>query len=203
MTNSQILWKKFIEGDQQALTSIYFDHADALIQYGRKYTLNHEIIEDSVQEVFASLIRNRKNLCSPNNIRFYLLSAFRHCLIREINRSRKKLQISPSVDENEFSISFNIETELSKEHISKKQNQLINNLMESLSPRQKEAIYLRYTNELSHGEIATLMNISEQVSRNLVSQAIKRMKEQLDLLHIDIECFVLFLHFMPVFSSKN
>lgn len=203
MSKDNNLWEHFLLGDRNALKSIYLEHVDALIQYGRKYTVKHEIIEDSVQEVFLTLLRSHKNLSVPENLRSYLLSAFRHCLIREINRSRKKMQFANSDQRMDDDISFNIELDFSKDQIITKQKQLLNNLLISLSPRQREAIYLRYTNELSHGEIALVMNISEQVSRNLISQSIKRMKGQLDLLNVEIESFFL-LFISPLnFSQKN
>lgn len=190
MVSDQKLWKNFINGDSSALSSIYFNHAESLIQYGKKFTSKYEIIEDALQEVFLSLANNKKNLATPDNVRFYLLYAFRNCLLREIKKS-KRLELPGEIDEEAFFVNFNIEADLSRAQIDQQRNDLIQNLINLLSSRQREAIYLRFKVGLSHQHIATMMNVTEQVSRNLVSQSIKRMKKQIDLLHITIESFVL------------
>ncbi len=48
----------------------------------------------------------------------------------------------------------------------------------SLTGRQREAIYLRYMQELEYDEIAVLLNLTTKGTRKLIYRAIERMREQ-------------------------
>lgn len=45
-----------------------------------------------------------------------------------------------------------------------------------LPPHQKTALYLRYVKELSHKEIAIIMDINEQSSMNLTNRALLKLR---------------------------
>lgn len=45
-----------------------------------------------------------------------------------------------------------------------------------LPPHQKTALYLRYIKELSHKEIAVIMDINEQSSMNLTNRALLKLR---------------------------
>jgi RNA polymerase sigma factor (sigma-70 family) len=45
-----------------------------------------------------------------------------------------------------------------------------------LTPRQKEAIYLRYMNRMSYEEICQIMDMNYQSARNLIFRAVEKMR---------------------------
>ena len=49
--------------------------------------------------------------------------------------------------------------------------------LNELTPRQKEAIYLRFTKELDYNATADIMDISVEACRNLISKAISTLKK--------------------------
>jgi RNA polymerase sigma factor (sigma-70 family) len=50
-------------------------------------------------------------------------------------------------------------------------------LVASLPKRQRTAIVLRYYNDLSYGEIATVMEIPESTAKSLVARSVKRLRD--------------------------
>ena len=58
--------------------------------------------------------------------------------------------------------------------------------MATLSPRQKEAIYLKFVSELSYEELAKVMQLNYQSARNLVSQTSGQLSEKLPLYSVSI-----------------
>jgi RNA polymerase sigma factor (sigma-70 family) len=56
---------------------------------------------------------------------------------------------------------------------------LLQKALAGLSPRQKEAVYLKITEELDYLQIAEMMDISVVSCRNLIAKAIKSLKEAL------------------------
>lgn len=171
------LWNRFKNGDQGALSLIYSENAKALYRYGLKFTGNREIIEDVIHDLFSDLMRNREKLGDTDNIKFYLYKAFRRKLIREMKFEARFTD--EQVGELAFGTRYSIEQEIiskeTKENISAK----LLNAIEQLSPRQKEAIYLKYTKELEYDEISQILDMGVDASRNLIYRAIKSLKSTL------------------------
>jgi RNA polymerase sigma factor (sigma-70 family) len=184
-------WMLMLKGNELALANIYNKYAEVLYQYGLKMTKDTVCIEDSIQDLFLYLIKNRKNLTTPTNIKFYLIRAYRNQLIKELTKKKHHLEID-SLNSIDFFVETNLETEAFNNKLPEKQRQLITELMTSLSSRQKEAVYLKYKNGFTNEEIAIIMEISDQACRNLISNAIKRMREYLSEMCISKEIILLF-----------
>jgi len=171
-------WARFKSGDEFALSVIYSENAKSLFQYGLKFTSNYVIIEDAIQNLFSDLIRNRKTIGDTNHIQFYLLKSFRRKLIRQLNYESRFT--NEQVDELMFDVKYSVEQDI----ISKEEQQNISkhlvSAIKKLSPRQKEAIYLKFTKELDYKEISQLLNIEIEASRNLVYRAIKSLKNSIE-----------------------
>jgi RNA polymerase sigma factor (sigma-70 family) len=56
--------------------------------------------------------------------------------------------------------------------------QKVEKLLNSLSPSQKEAVYLRYIQELEYDQISEIMEKNEVAVRKLVSQAILKIRKK-------------------------
>lgn len=55
--------------------------------------------------------------------------------------------------------------------------QKVQKLMEQLTDRQREAIYLRYMQEMDYDEIAIILNMTGESARKLVYRAIGKLRE--------------------------
>ncbi len=171
------LWNRFKNGDQSALSLIYSENARALYLYGLKFTGNREIIEDVIQNLFSDLMRNRERLGDTDNIKFYLYKAFRRKLIREIKFEARFTEML--IEEPSFGIRYSIEQEIISKETKDNTSKRLLRAIEQLSPRQKEAIYLRYTKELGYQEISQILDMGVDASRNLICRAIKSLKSTL------------------------
>jgi len=74
-------------GKDYAITHIYSQNVQLLYRYGRKFTKNDEFIKDTIQDLFFDLIRRSGNLGETDNIRFYLIAAFRRRLLKSLNKT--------------------------------------------------------------------------------------------------------------------
>ena len=57
-----------------------------------------------------------------------------------------------------------------------KQKEVLLAALDELSPRQREIIYLRFYQNLSYEEIADIMDLNYQTSRNLLYKAIRSLR---------------------------
>ena len=175
LTDTEI-WSKFKEGDDDALSLIYSENSGKLYLYGLKITTNHSIIEDSIQNLFSDLVRNRKQLGDTDNVQFYLLKSFKRKLIRELQKE-KKHDLSNPAEDYMFEITYSVEHEIILEEKSTAKLFLLNRALKELTPRQKEAIYLKFTEELEYVEIAEMLEMSIEACRNLIYRGIKSLKD--------------------------
>ncbi|MCY1721560.1 sigma-70 family RNA polymerase sigma factor [Prolixibacteraceae bacterium Z1-6] len=174
-----MLWKDFLEGSESALSKIYLNNVNDLFAFGCKFTVDKALVKDCIQELFVTLIQTRTRLSETNNVKGYLFTAIKRMIIREMVRSSKLENILESGDYR-FEIGFeNIDpVEFENDNYSKK-ILAVRSAIESLTSRQKEALYLKFYFGLSHKEIAEILHLEEQSSRSLISRAIQKVRSVL------------------------
>lgn len=170
------LWERFCKGDRDALGTIYRGNVDDLFHYGMHFCRDSEIVKDCLQDLFQCLWLEREHISSNvQNIRYYLLSSFRRRLLRSLIKNRK------FSTESSFA-SFDFELIPPQEEIiiqNETYYQQVTQLREgiaTLSRRQREAIYLRFYQNLSYADIAHLMSMKVDSVYNLISKAIGLLK---------------------------
>ena len=119
------------------------------------------------------------NLSSTNSIKLYLLGALRKKLIREsaVDQRHHTQDIldekySFDLQYNPQEVEFNIQTRLSNE-------KQVTVFLEKLTKRQKEAVYLKFYQDMDYKEIGHVMELNYQSVRNLVYSSLKSLKHQL------------------------
>lgn len=172
------LWKLFLRGDPEAFGEVYRRFYPLLKSYGMRMTSDEELVRDVIQELFVKLISNYRNLHATDNVRFYLLCAFRHKLTDTFAAMRQTEDVEACADYFCFD-SEDIERLFDKDDDTLYRERKLGLAVAQLSGRQREILYLYYVKNLSHREIATLLSISVQSSKNLLFRTIARLKEQM------------------------
>lgn len=190
--NDSQWWDSFRNGDEKAFSWIFNNYVQSLYQYGIRFVADEDLVKDSIQELFIKLYNNRSNLSATDNIQLYLFRALKNRLIN--NLSNKKDFISLSTSTLPFEVENSSDAELEDEEWSVTLRKLqLEKGMKNLTPRQREAIYLRYIKEMSIDEICTLLNLNQQSARNLIHRGIEKLRKELSLAII-----LLFLSFFII-----
>lgn len=159
LTDTEI-WTSFKQGEEWAVSFIYTEHAEKLYLYGLKFTSDLTVVEDALQDLFAKLIKNRKKLGDTDNILYYLLKSYKRKLLRKMQTEKKFVLSDETLQEYHFDVTWSVEHEMILEEVSEHKSKMLLKALNELTPRQKEAIYLRFTKELDYKEVAGLMDIS-------------------------------------------
>jgi RNA polymerase sigma factor (sigma-70 family) len=170
------VWALFKEGDNRMFSEIFSAYSRKLYQYGLKFTNNRTLIEDSIQELFFELMKNRKTVGHTDNILRYLMKSFRFKLFRVLKHERR-YDHSKEGGDYAFEIDFSIEHNLILREEADHRLSLLLKAVKDLTPRQKEAVYLKYTNGLDYEEVSEIMDMSLESCRNLIYRAVKAMRE--------------------------
>lgn len=165
------LWKHFIAGDDSASAEMYHRFYPLLYSYGIRMTRDRDLVLDTIQNLFVKLILNCANLNQTDNVKTYLLCAFRHKLLDSL----QALHLTVSIDEQVDLFSMNedvLNTLFMKDDNDVKNERRLAQAMACLTSHQREVIYLYYIKGLSHQEIARVLNMNIQSSKNLLSRTL-------------------------------
>ena len=168
------LWSSLIEGNLRALEILYKRHYALLLNYGLKFCQDIELTKDCIQDVFVKLHKS-KELSQAVSPRAYLLRSLRNTLYDNLLLSKE----TTSLDEFAFHISEShdlFEQLFLKNDEDMQLSKQLLKALSSLPSNQKTILYLRFVKELSHKEIAEIMNINVQSSMNLVSRALIKLR---------------------------
>jgi RNA polymerase sigma factor (sigma-70 family) len=179
MLSDTKLWDDFREDKKYALSHIYYHHVEPLYQYGKKFTKDENLVKDTIQELFMDMIRTREKLGPTDNIRYYLMTAFKHRIIRSLNGNKRFIDSEFTEQNYELTISYSYEEEIINTDGLTKQEELIRKALAEISPKQREILFYRYTCDFDYEMICDIMSIKYDSARKLVFRALKSVREQL------------------------
>lgn len=188
MTDLEI-WQNIKAGDKQSLSIAYDKYIDDLISYGSRYSQDKSLVEDCLHDLFVYVWKNREKLSDTDSIRNYMMVSLRRSIIKK-GKVLSKSQNDVSDYEYKFSSELSIEEMIVKGEITKENAQKLKNAFQNLSDRQREALFMKYYEDKDYDEICSLLDISYQSARNLVSTGIKRLRD----IMIALLFILLFIH---------
>ena len=167
------------KGDHQAIREMYVQSYDKLIQYGRALDYDKNLIHDTIQDLFIWLIKHPEKIQGINNVHTYLFKCLRQNMHTYLKRRKKKEENAEKYHKS-FSQEANAESKLiHAENLDLQSTWLVSQLNQ-LPPKQKEVIYLRFYEGLSYDEMADILSVSNQVVRNSVFRAIKKLRKNVN-----------------------
>jgi RNA polymerase sigma factor (sigma-70 family) len=170
------MWLSFRNGNIDAFATLYKWFYPKLYAYGRKFTTDNEQIRDVIQDLFLKLYTKPSLVVNADNLSAFLFASFRNECINQVQHSLLHVNINTVSDfELPFDLADNIlETQEEEQRVYQQMETILNNL----TPRQREIIYLRFMQELNYEEISRIMNLSDQAARNLIHRAIESVRKK-------------------------
>lgn len=187
---ADLTWKAFKKGDKKAFAAIYRDHVRNLLNYGYKVTSDRRVIEDSIQDLFFELWKNRAGLSDTTSVRFYLFRALRYKIMRNLKSSAAS--VLQQLEEVPEAFDLSHENYLIGLEVQSLQMAHLKDLITKLPRRQQEAINLRYYHNFSNEEIARIMGVNYQSACKFLYSALKTLKVNL---HVSITSYLFFMIF--------
>ncbi|GAB4022138.1 RNA polymerase sigma factor [Spirosoma koreense] len=175
-SDDQIVWQLFRAGDKQALGRLAERCYRMLKHYGLKFMVDEAIVEDCIQELFLQLWQNRLQINDTESVRHYLLKALRHHILQYLRKKR--------LNQEEIDWDGSLGEEMDSETLLIQQESLtlltttIQAQLASLPAREREALYLRFYENLSIPEIAEVMNVNRQSVSNFLQKALNKLRSQ-------------------------
>jgi len=171
-------WQAFKTGDTTAFSHLFQKYSAGLYNYGAKFSLDKDLIKDCIQELFVRLWTTRNSIGNPGHVKNYLYKSFRNLILKKVVRS----QANHDFDESEnysFNVSLNIEDALINDEKRQKISEQLQLTISKLTARQREAIFLKFYEQLSYEEIAEVMGITVKASYKLMARSLDFLRNNL------------------------
>lgn len=170
------LLSAFYKGDDSAFSELYNLYVQVLFNYGIRLTSDQELLKDCIHDVFVKVYAKRNENSSINNLSSYLLISLKNRLYDEFRRS----SFSTETDLDECSLKRATD-DIENDYISFEREQLrhqkVEQLMENLTRRQRQAITMYYLEERKYDEICKVMNMNYHSVRNLMHRGMIKLRE--------------------------
>ena len=176
MTTDEALYRRYLDGDEDALGELMERYGTKLTLYLDGYLCDLHEAEDLMIEAFSQLFAKERPIEGVGSFKAYLYKTARHLALRHKQKHRLAFLC---LDELDFEPQSNtlIDTDLLR---SERDRQLYDAL-EKLKAEYREALYLVYFEDMSYRDAATVMNKSESQITKLVyrgKQSLKVILEQ-------------------------
>lgn len=181
------LWISFIDGDGDAFSEIYRGSYKSLYSYGLSFKVTDDQVRDIIQDLFVKLYTRPGLVKDASTLRPFLFTSMRNACINLIKAGQKHSRLD-KIEEFEVKYSINENSVEDKEEQERISN-LIKNILDQLTTRQREIIYLRFLHQMEYEEISRVMDMSEQAARNLTYRAMDKIRKE----NSDLDTLLFFL----------
>ena len=174
-------WAEFIRGSEKSFDDIYDKYFALLYGYGMQFCTDKAVIKDCIQDLFVELWSKKSTLAPVRSVKYYLYKSLRRKIIKTISQkgfSTLEHEILPI--EFNLQTAFSGEAALVEKEIVRDNEIKIQWALKSLTSRQKEAVFLKFYENLSYDEIASIMRLSDaKYARKLIYRSLRELKATL------------------------
>lgn len=177
--DDELLWASLKTGNELAFSVLYKRYVNRLFNYGMHSCNDRDLVKDCLQELFARLWSKRETLGVAGSVNYYLFKSFRRLLIGKLIASRKFKLPFQAEPNSVFEFIPPWEDVLIEDESKNRKMEMLKSGINALSKRQREAIFLKFFNELSYHEVSSIMELRVDSVYNLISKAIDVLRAKL------------------------
>ena len=175
MDNGASSYSRYLEGDDSALTEIIRIYKDGLTLYLNSFTNNIHDAEEIMEETFYRLAYKKPKYKPKSSFKTWLYTIGRNIAIDYI-RKQNRYRTASIDDCAEISSVEDIEEYFCREE----QSIAVHKAVNKLKTEYRQVIYLIYFEDFTNTETAAIMRKTSRQITNLLYQAKKALKTELE-----------------------
>ncbi|BAV07864.1 RNA polymerase sigma factor, sigma-70 family [Filimonas lacunae] len=174
------LWSRFCKGERDAFDTLYATYFPVLFQYCIRFTSDRSLIKDVLQDFFITLFLKPPKSSAVKQVKSYLLVSVRRQLLKALQKEAAGFQTL----DDEAGYDFELELAADNSFIEKQEaggvTQALQQMIRQLTPRQREAVYLYFFENIGYEQIADMLDMKEiKYARTLIYRALEDMRDLL------------------------
>lgn len=153
-----------------AFKELYFLYAERIFRFLVRRINNPEIAKDLVQEIFASLWRNRFELDEKKSLESYMFRAATNASIDHLRKKIAHQKIVMEMPQNDIVFVKDDQVDL---------KEMIDRAIQNLPEAQRKVFILSRYEQLKYKEISEILGISVKTIENHINSALKKLRKSL------------------------
>jgi RNA polymerase sigma-70 factor (ECF subfamily) len=179
------------KGDQSAFEELVYRYDRNVLSITMRYAIHEDDAKDLYQEVFIRVYRGLKNFRFQSEFSTWLFRITTNVCLTYKNRSKEHMKVSlnkkyENDDEHDIDMKELVYEGSSPEEISSGINlgEIVDEAVESLSPKQKMTFILKHYEGYKIREIAEMMNCKEGTIKKYLFDAVKNLRKRLSPVYV-------------------
>ncbi|WP_373533485.1 RNA polymerase sigma factor [Vampirovibrio sp.] len=173
------LIERAVKGDQKAFSQLVNRYLPLVYNYLYRMTQNHEVSEEMAQEAFVKAYQNLKSFDQSRNFKPWILRIASNAAISQIRKQSRLVSLNALEEEGvwgeaEHQTSEDIVTQLER----KLSAQEVLKALGTLDDKYRQALLLRYQQELSYEEIADALGIPLNTVRTWIKRGMDKLRNE-------------------------
>ena len=170
------IWQDFKNGDEKAFEVLYDQYFSFLYSYGFQISPNKALVKDCIQNLFVELWRNRARLTEVKCVKKYLYISLRRKIVKDLIKENK-FRRDEFLEDYDFEVILPQELLMINDQSAQDIQEKLLKSVECLTRRQKEAIFLRFYENMKYEDIAIVLSLKNvKYARTLIYRAIDVLK---------------------------
>jgi RNA polymerase sigma-70 factor, ECF subfamily len=169
------LMLRFKGGDSEAFDQLFARHTRSVINFAYRFVRNRGLAEELAQEIFLRVYEAAAGYQAQARFTTWLYRIATNVCLNEIRKPHNR--VAQNGDAQHFASERAVPAAdaLAQEEIS----QALRRVLRELPEKQRVAFILNKYQELSYGEVAEIMKISEKAVKSLIHRAKETLAEKL------------------------
>jgi RNA polymerase sigma factor (sigma-70 family) len=172
------VWTAFQTGKECAFHQIYTTYYNDLFNYCYGILKSRVAAEDCLQDFFVHLWKKRQKITPKTTVKVLLIGILRNFTLDFIRKDKCRNRHNDQFLLENKTPTHSIEQDIIQSEITIYKQQVVTNLINTLSTQQREALFLRYYENMDISEIADTMGLSYAATAKHLSRASKALEQK-------------------------
>ena len=182
MDNGASSYRRFLDGDDYGMEELIRNYKDGLVLYLNSYLNDFSVAEDCVQDTFITLAIKKPKYRGDSSFKTWLYTIGRNTALYYMRKHKGKGSVL--IDECE---KMTAEADLERDYLKEEQKITVRRAICKLKTDYQKALYLTYFEGFSYAEAGMIMKKSRKQIENLLYNAKKALKSELEKEGFDYE----------------
>ena len=175
MDNGESSYRRFLAGDNEGMLEIVSEYQAGLMLYLNSYVQDIHMAEDLTEDTFLELMIKRPKFSGKSSFKTWLFAIGRNLTAKHF-RKREKVNAVPLESQEYLAVEESIEGN----YIKTERKRMVHLALHQFKNEYRQVLFLSYFEGFSISEIASIMKKSEKQIKNLLYNAKKALKSELE-----------------------
>ncbi len=176
MDNGACSYRRFLDGDDNAIVEIIRDYKDGLMLFINRYVNDIHIAEELTEDTFFKLVTKKPRFSAKCSFKTWLYTIGRNVAINRIKRNSHLSEIEPE----ELNRLCSDEDDVERSYLREEQKIQLYKALSAIQRDYATVLHLKYFEEMSNEQISKVLRKNKRQIENMLYQAKQALRSALE-----------------------